>query len=199
MEYIPFILRIITLVTVILWFVIYWRGGRGLVKDLKTDVQSQKPYHDRPLVILIAALSSVMWVTGLFILRERIPWQDTPLTSMLAYPGLILTVVGTLGVSITRAQLGKYWSAAARLQPDHAVVEVGAYRVVRHPLYAFAILQAIGTGLAFPTWWNLVLSLMVTVCFVLKTSGEDRFVLAALTGYKEYASRVPYLLIPGLW
>lgn len=133
------------------------------------------------------------------ILRRRIPWADTALTVALAVPGFLLTLVGTIGVSLTRYQLGKYWSAAARLQPDHTLVEVGAYRVVRHPLYAFAILQSLGTCLAFPTWWNAVLTILVITCFVLKTNGEERFVLSALRGYQEYAGRVKYLLFPGLW
>jgi len=194
-----FILRILTLITVILWFVIYWRAGRGLVMDIKKDLQTQKQYHDRPLVILISFFSSLVWLSGLLILRQRIYWEDTALTTALAVPGFLLTLIGTIGVSLTRYQLGKYWSAAARLQPDHTVVEIGAYRVVRHPLYAFTLLQSLGTCLAFPTWWNALLTMLVIACFVLKTSGEERFVLSALGGYKEYAGRVKYLLFPGLW
>jgi protein-S-isoprenylcysteine O-methyltransferase Ste14 len=28
---------------------------------------------------------------------------------------------------------------------------------------------------------------------------EDRFLHANLTGYREYAERVPYRLLPGVW
>jgi len=192
-------LRIIALAIMILWFIIYWQAGRGLVVNLRQKIDPSHIYHDRPLVILISLFSSLVWITGLLILRRRIPWVDTSLTATLVYPGLALTLAGTIGVSITRYQLGKYWSAVARLQPDHALVDVGAYRVVRHPLYAFAVMQAFGTCLVFPSWWNIILTVLVVICFVLKTTGEDRHILRLISGYEEYTSKVPYLLIPGIW
>jgi protein-S-isoprenylcysteine O-methyltransferase Ste14 len=37
------------------------------------------------------------------------------------------------------------------------------------------------------------------VCIVVRTALEDKTLLAELDGYKEYASRVRYRLLPGVW
>ena len=193
------IARITTLVIVILWFVLYWQGGRQLVKGLRSKNSDPAKYNDRPLVLLIAVLSMIVWISGLLLIRKRIPWTDSDTTRILAYVGLGMTLIGTLGVSFSRRQLGPYWSAETHVRQDHQVVASGPYRIVRHPFYAFAILQCIGTCMVFPTILNIIALVLICLCFVLKTIGEDRNIASRISGYQDYARQVPYLLIPRIW
>lgn len=191
--------RITTLIVVILWFILYWQGGRQLVMGLRSRSTDPTRYNDRPLVLIILVLSMIVWISGLLILRNRIHWIESEVTRILAFVGLGLVLIGTMGVSFSRRQLGPYWSADTHVRQDHQVVASGPYRIVRHPLYAFAILQCIGTCMVFPTILNITSSILICLCFVLKTIGEDRNIASRISGYQEYARQVPYLLIPRIW
>ena len=55
--------------------------------------------------------------------------------------------------------------------------------------------MAIGLG----SWWAVIPALLVAVAFVVRTAMEDRTLRTELPGYSEYAARVPYRLVPGVW
>ena len=47
--------------------------------------------------------------------------------------------------------------------------------------------------------WALIPSGLVAVVTVIRTALEDKTLLEELDGYKEYAHRVSYRLLPGIW
>jgi protein-S-isoprenylcysteine O-methyltransferase Ste14 len=47
--------------------------------------------------------------------------------------------------------------------------------------------------------WALILGGLVAIMFIAKTAFEDRKLQAELDGYREYARRVRYRLLPGVW
>jgi len=40
---------------------------------------------------------------------------------------------------------------------------------------------------------------LIDILFVVRTAMEDRTLMEELPGYKEYAARVRYRLLPGIW
>jgi protein-S-isoprenylcysteine O-methyltransferase Ste14 len=60
------------------------------------------------------------------------------------------------------------------------------------PLMAFS-------GLALGSWLAFALGLIYGALILRRALFEDRFLHANLTGYREYAERVPYRLLPGVW
>ena len=122
------------------------------------------------------------------------------------FPPLVQPVaLAAFGASL----LGWYWamranpffSPAVRIQRErgHRVVSAGPYGLVRHPGYAsFAILGGAGP-LALGSWWAVLPHLAVVVLFVRRAAFEDRILRAELAGYADYASRVRFRLVPGLW
>jgi len=94
-----------------------------------------------------------------------------------------------------------FFSTVARIQDDrgHAVCTTGPYRLVRHPGYAGFILQALGTPWLLGSHWALVPGVVAAASMVVRTSFEDRMLQAQLPGYAEYARRVRYRLVPGIW
>jgi protein-S-isoprenylcysteine O-methyltransferase Ste14 len=58
-------------------------------------------------------------------------------------------------------------------------------------------------GLCVPlflgSWWAFVPCGLIVVIFVIRTALEDKTLREELPGYAEYAQRVRYLLLPGLW
>ena len=55
-------------------------------------------------------------------------------------------IVGPLLSWTSARTLGKQWRFDAALNADHELVQSGAYRVVRHPIYASMFAMLIGTG-----------------------------------------------------
>jgi protein-S-isoprenylcysteine O-methyltransferase Ste14 len=79
------------------------------------------------------------------------------------------------------------------------VVTTGPYRYVRHPMYVGVILAFLSLPLALGSLWALVPGATCAALFVMRTALEDRTLLDKLPGYREYAERVRYRLIPGIW
>ena len=88
-----------------------------------------------------------------------------------------------------------------RIQKErgHALVAEGPYKYVRHPGYLGYILMIITTPVALGSIYALLMSLLVMIIFIIRTSMEDKTLLNELEGYKEYSQRVRYKLIPFIW
>jgi protein-S-isoprenylcysteine O-methyltransferase Ste14 len=95
----------------------------------------------------------------------------------------------------------RYFSGVVRLQTErgHQVVSSGPYRWVRHPGYAGAIITYLATPFFLDSAWALLPTLVVLGALVVRTSKEDQFLQAELDGYREYAGRVRYRLLPWGW
>lgn len=92
----------------------------------------------------------------------------------------------------------RFFSSVVRIQTDrgHVVCDSGPYRLVRHPGYAGNILALFGIALALGSVWTLIPAVVVSVISVIRTVLEDRTLLEELPGYRDYARRVRYRLIP---
>jgi protein-S-isoprenylcysteine O-methyltransferase Ste14 len=56
-----------------------------------------------------------------------------------------------------------------------------------------------GSAFCLGSLWALIPAGVVSALFLLRTQWEDKTLQAELPGYKEYAQRVRYKLIPGVW
>src|SRR5207249_4357953 len=99
------------------------------------------------------------------------------------------------------AMINRFFSSVVRIQTErgHHVVTVGPYRYVRHPGYAGAIAGFLAGPVVLGSWWAIA-AVVPIVAFVLwRTAAEDRFLREKLPGYADYAERVRYRLLPGVW
>jgi protein-S-isoprenylcysteine O-methyltransferase Ste14 len=87
----------------------------------------------------------------------------------------------------------------AAIQRDQTAVDKGPYRAVRHPLYLAAIVIFLCTPAALGAPGAFLPAGLLASAVIARTALEDRLLLRSLPGYKEYAARVPYRLIPGFW
>jgi protein-S-isoprenylcysteine O-methyltransferase Ste14 len=88
-----------------------------------------------------------------------------------------------------------------RLQSDRGqtVAAEGPCRRLRHPGYLAMILQFLAIPVILGSLWALIPAFAVEVVYVYRTVLEDKFLLEKLPGYAEYANRVRFRLIPGVW
>ena len=112
-------------------------------------------------------------------------------------------MVGLLSVAlfVWAMASNRFFSQIVRIQTDrgHVVTTAGPYRYVRHPGYAGSIVLELALGVLLASWWGLFASGICAVLLVVRTALEDRTLQAELTGYADYAGKVRYRLVPGIW
>lgn len=94
-----------------------------------------------------------------------------------------------------------FFSTMVRIQADrgHTVTQSGPYKYVRHPGYAGALLYTVLVPIVLGSWWTYIPALLTVILIFIRTRLEDQTLQTELPGYKEYAARVRYRLIPGIW
>jgi len=95
----------------------------------------------------------------------------------------------------------KFFELGVRVQKERKqyVVSTGPYAIVRHPGYAGMIVMYIAGPLIIGSLYAIACSLVLLVLFVIRTELEDRTLQKELRGYKEYAKKTKYRLVPGIW
>ncbi len=114
--------------------------------------------------------------------------------------GFILISLGYAFAAWALAE-NRFFSSVVRIQRDrgHVVCDSGPYRFVRHPGYAGNIPPLFGIVLALDSIWTLIPAAVALIITVIRTVLEDQTLQEELPGYRDYARRVRYRLIPGIY
>ncbi|NLS97522.1 MAG: isoprenylcysteine carboxylmethyltransferase family protein [Planctomycetaceae bacterium] len=148
------------------------------------------------MACLFISLLAVFPVAGLD--NGRFHWSSMPM--WLVVLGYVLFSAGFV-LSVWAEAVNKFAEPGVRIQTErgHKVVDTGPYAIVRHPMYLSAFVLFFGTALALGSFWALIPAALVALVLIVRTALEDRTLQNELTGYREYAGRVHYRLIPGIW
>jgi protein-S-isoprenylcysteine O-methyltransferase Ste14 len=97
--------------------------------------------------------------------------------------------------------VNRFFSSIPRIQSErgHTVISAGPYRFVRHPGYTAALLAAVTSGIALGSWISTFIAPIALALLVWRAIVEDRMLQRDLRGYADYAARVQYRLVPGIW
>jgi protein-S-isoprenylcysteine O-methyltransferase Ste14 len=153
---------------------------------------------DRVLMPLTAIIGPfVSWIVAG--LDQRFGWSpDLPdLIQIIALTLIFLgSQLGSWAMIVNR-----FFSSQVRIQTDrdHKVIKDGPYKVVRHPGYAGGLLAWLAAPVFFSSWWVVIPTFLVIIANIIRTAKEDQMLLSELPGYVDYAKKVKYRLIPGIW
>lgn len=113
----------------------------------------------------------------------------------------LVGLAASIGLSVWAMRQNRFYSPVVRIQSErgHYVVTGGPYRWVRHPGYAGALLSILCGGPALGSWWAMLVLAPMVVLTLRRTVIEDRYLREHLEGYVDYAKRVRYRLVPGIW
>ena len=79
-------------------------------------------------------------------------------------------------------------------------INTGPYAFIRHPGYLAGILIILASGVTLGSWLATALLVILSLPFLLyRAITEDRFLQVELQGYRDYATRVRWRLLPGIW
>jgi len=162
-----------------------------------TQDRNTKDWDKRLMPIAALYGPALMWlVAGL---DKR--WNGSPsLAIELELAAFVVVILGYL-ISIWAFLENKFFSAVVRIQTErgHSVVSTGPYRWVRHPGYAGGLIGYLATPFALGTLWSFLPAVLTGIALIARTALEDQTLQNELTGYREYAARVRYRLLPGVW
>ena len=108
--------------------------------------------------------------------------------------GIVLGLVGGLVAMAGVLSLGRNLTAVPYPKEDAILVESGAFRIVRHPIYSGIILSSLGWGLLTNSLLALLLTLVLFIFFDVKSRREEQWLCNKYSGYKAYQTRVRKLV-----
>jgi protein-S-isoprenylcysteine O-methyltransferase Ste14 len=132
-------------------------------------------------------------------LDQRFGWTGGfPLAVQLS--GLAVCVLGYT-LFTWAAAANPFFSRIVRIQLErgHTVAAGGPYRWLRHPGYLGAIAFELAVAFLLASWPAFLVGLVIGSLLILRTALEDRTLLTELPGYPDYAQRVRWRLLPGVW
>src|SRR6266567_1941709 len=160
------------------------RGGPSAEKET-----SQK------IIMFLASLGFI----GLIVLPAldyRFAWSH--MAPYVALAGDVLVVLGWLAIFLVFKE-NTFTCATIELAPNQKVISTGPYALVRHPMYAGALVMLLGIPIALGSWWGLLIIVAMMPALIWRLIDEERFLARNLPGYVEYQRKVQYRLIPLVW
>jgi protein-S-isoprenylcysteine O-methyltransferase Ste14 len=168
-----------------------------LAERMKSPLSANQRPRDRRVIAAIGVFFCV-WLVFIALDARRFGWSHAPLWAQ--WTGAALIVGAFIGwVGVLRANT--FASVEIRLQKERGqtVISSGPYAVVRHPMYAFAIPLFLGTPLLLGSLWGLLGLFVVMPLMAARALGEEAMLIDGLAGYREYAAKVRFRLLPGVW
>ena len=178
------------IITVWLWF-----RYKAL---LERRVEAGPGSEPDPMQNVVQALAGLVFLATFAVpgLDRRFGWSQAPPAVSLAGDGMI--AVGFLVVFLTFRE-NTFTAGTIEVAEGQHVIDSGPYAVVRHPMYAGALVMIAGIPLALGSWWGLIPAALLVPVLVWRLLREETFLAANLPGYDAYRGRVRYRLAPIFW
>jgi protein-S-isoprenylcysteine O-methyltransferase Ste14 len=184
----------------LVWFtamdIVIFRLHPGLVAERLTPPGGAKSW-DRVILSVLRLVELARYILGG--LDHRFGWTGN-FPASVQITALAVCLTGT-ALFMWALASNTYFSQIVRIQSDrsHAVATGGPYAYIRHPGYAAMILYELALSALLASWWAILAGGLCVILIILRTALEDRTLKAELPGYADYARRVHYRLVPGLW
>jgi protein-S-isoprenylcysteine O-methyltransferase Ste14 len=150
-----------------------------------------------PLALVFVIVNIVQWITAG--LDQRFHWTNiVPPAGVVA--GIMIFAIAW-GLFVWSSLVNPFFTAEVRPQPERGqrVIDRGPYAIVRHPGYATNLMGVVAIALALNSLLTLIPAAVFATAVFRVTAIEDRMLQEELAGYADYAAKVRYRLVPGLW
>ncbi len=187
---------LVFLATCLVVGLIVWRVNPEIVAARSRPHAGTKRWDKILALFLAPSLIAILPVAALD--DGRFHWSHA--AGWVCGLGYVLFLAGMAIVSWAEA-VNKFFEPTVRIQTDrgHKVIDTGPYGIIRHPGYVGATLLFAGIALALGSYWALIPAGLSSLLLIVRTRWEDRTLQAELPGYAEFAQRVRYKWIPGIW
>jgi len=165
---------------------------------LKRRMRGGPTAEKRATQRVIMFLTSLAFIGLLVVpaLDRRFGWSTVPLSVFIA--GNALVAIGFYFIFLVYRE-NTYTSATIEVAANQKVIQSGPYTLVRHPMYASALLYLLGTPLALGSYWGLLPFVAVIPLLIWRLIDEEKLLTKELEGYRKYQQQVRYRLVPRVW
>ncbi len=165
---------------------------------LERRVKAGPGAESDPMQNAVQALAGLVFLATFAVpgFDKRMGWSSVPLAVSLAGDAMI--AIGFLIVFLTFRE-NTFTAGTIEVAEGQHVIGSGPYAVVRHPMYAGALVMIAGIPLALGSWWGLIPAVLLVPVLVWRLLREEAFLAANLPGYDAYCDGVRYRLVPNFW
>lgn len=189
----------VMLVAVVVSMATVFPGNQDLLRErFKPPIQKGQPLADRILVMaLLVAFVALVAFIPIDVFRLHLLPQPAPLISSF---GLVLFVAGWCIISLAM-KANTFAAPVVRHQTERQqkVIDSGVYHIVRHPMYAGAVLLFVGMPLWLGSYAATLLAIVPIALLTVRIVFEEQFLRRELPGYDSYTQTVRYRLVPYFW
>jgi protein-S-isoprenylcysteine O-methyltransferase Ste14 len=187
----------IFLVPMVFFSAYYYKHDPSVVER---RMQSREREKEQKWIMRFAFL---FFIAGLLVpgLDHRLGWTHrwtggVPLWIEVVAQAVTLTAyLGTMWV----IDVNRFAARTVRVEEGQRVIADGPYKLVRHPMYAFALVMWLATAIALGSYVALPFFAMLVPILVLRLLNEEKVLRRELPGYAEFCERTPYRLAPYIW
>lgn len=173
------------------------KANPGLLAErMRSPIQADQPSADKKIIYAFG-FANLIWLIAMG-LDERFHISRMPV-SLQAF-GLMLLILSSAFIMWVFLE-NSFAAAVVRVQSErgHRVISTGPYAFVRHPMYSGAVLFLLGIALLLGSWLGTAMIPIFAIIFGVRSRIEENTLMTGLPGYSDYAARVRYRLVPGLW
>jgi protein-S-isoprenylcysteine O-methyltransferase Ste14 len=167
-----------------------------LAERMRPTFQADQPAADKKFMLTFV-LVTLIWLVAIG-LDRRAQVSDVPL--VLQALGLAMYLLSTAFIMWVFRE-NSFAAPVVKVQAErhHRVISSGPYAFVRHPMYSGIMLFFVGVPLLLGSWWGVAIAPVFAILFAIRARIEERALVEGLPDYADYAERVRYRLVPGVW
>lgn len=167
-----------------------------LAERMRPTFQADQPAADKKFMLTFV-LVMLIWLVAIG-LDRRAQVSDVPL--VLQALGLAMYLLSTAFIMWVFRE-NSFATPVVKVQAErrHRVISSGPYAFVRHPMYSGIMLFFVGVPLLLGSWWGVAIAPVFAILFAIRARIEERALVEGLPDYADYAERVRYRLVPGVW
>jgi protein-S-isoprenylcysteine O-methyltransferase Ste14 len=167
-----------------------------LAERMRPTFQADQPAADKKFMLTFVVVA-LIWLVAIG-LDRRAQASDVPL--VLQALGLAMYLLSTAFIMWV-FRVNSFAAPVVKVQAErhHHVISSGPYAFVRHPMYSGVMLFFFGVPLLLGSWWGVAIAPVFAILFAIRARIEERALVEGLPDYADYAARVRYRLVPGLW
>jgi protein-S-isoprenylcysteine O-methyltransferase Ste14 len=172
-----------------------WRHDRALLaRRMRGGPASEREPAQR--IIMTLASAGFIALLAVSAVDHRLHWSP-PIPAIAAVGNVLLALGFFADLLVFREN--SFAAATITVAPNQRVVSTGPYAVVRHPMYAGALVLLLGIPLALGSLWGVVILACMVPVLIWRLLDEERVLAEQLPGYREYQARVRWRLIPAIF
>jgi protein-S-isoprenylcysteine O-methyltransferase Ste14 len=147
-------------------------------------------------IIITASFVDIFVMMAFSAFDRRMGWSTVPV--WVSFLGNVVVAAG-LGIAMVVIAQNGYAASTVRVETGQQLVSSGVYSFIRHPMYVGNLAMMFGIPLALGSYWGLLFVIPGVAVIVFRILDEEKLLTEELAGYREYAQRVRYRLMPNVW